>query len=96
MHITSLQKPHVNKLRCCSIATSALKMETVCFSETLASIDEYTRRQNQEQQHHPHRRENLRSLFLALFGAVIQCVNDTEDTEVRKKRKATPIEISPA
>jgi hypothetical protein len=35
-------------------------METVCFSETLASIDESTRRINPEH-HHPHRRENLRS-----------------------------------
>jgi hypothetical protein len=35
-------------------------METVCFSETLASTDESTRRQNPED-HHPHRHENLRS-----------------------------------
>jgi hypothetical protein len=42
--------------------TSTLKMETVCFSETLASADESTRRQNPEEQHyHPHRHENLRS-----------------------------------
>jgi hypothetical protein len=31
-----------------SIFTSALKMETVCFSETLASTDETIRRQNRE------------------------------------------------
>jgi hypothetical protein len=35
-------------------------METVCFSETLASTDESTRRHNPEE-HHPHRRENLKS-----------------------------------
>jgi hypothetical protein len=33
-------------------------METVCFSETLASTDESTRRQNPEE--HSHRRENLK------------------------------------
>jgi hypothetical protein len=35
----------------CEVATSALKMETVCFSETLVSIYESTRRNNPEQQH---------------------------------------------
>jgi hypothetical protein len=36
--------------------------ETVCFSETLVSSYESTRRQNPEQQHrHPHRHENLKS-----------------------------------
>jgi hypothetical protein len=30
----------------------ALKKVTVCFSETLASTDEPTRRQNPEEQHH--------------------------------------------
>jgi hypothetical protein len=30
---------------------SALKMETVCFSETLASTDESTRRQSSEKHH---------------------------------------------
>jgi hypothetical protein len=39
----------------------ALKIETVCLSETLASTGEATRRQNPEEHHHPHRRENLRS-----------------------------------
>jgi hypothetical protein len=34
-----------------NIATSALKMETVCFSETLASTDESTRRLNPEEHH---------------------------------------------
>jgi hypothetical protein len=33
---------------------SALKMETVCFSEKLASTDESTRRQNPEEHHHHH------------------------------------------
>jgi hypothetical protein len=41
------------------IATSALKMGTVCFSETLASTDESARRHNPEEQDPPHRRENL-------------------------------------
>jgi hypothetical protein len=35
-----------------SIATSALKMEIVCFSETLASTDQSTRHQNTEEHHH--------------------------------------------
>jgi hypothetical protein len=34
-----------------SIATSALKMETVCFSERLAYTDESTRLQNPEVHH---------------------------------------------
>jgi hypothetical protein len=34
-------------------------MERVCFSETLAPTDESTWRQNPE--HHPHRRQNLKS-----------------------------------
>jgi hypothetical protein len=41
--------------------TLAMKMETVCFSETLVSIDESTQRQNPEEHHHPHRRDNLKS-----------------------------------
>jgi hypothetical protein len=36
-------------------------METICFSETLASTDESTRRPNQEEHNNPHRRENLKS-----------------------------------
>jgi hypothetical protein len=41
-------------------------METY-FSETLASTYESTRRQNPQEQHHPHRRENLKSdIFSAL------------------------------
>jgi hypothetical protein len=37
-------------------------MESVCFSETLASTDDSTQRQNpEEHHHHPHCRENLRS-----------------------------------
>jgi hypothetical protein len=37
-------------------------METVCFSETLASTDESTRRQNPEEEHyHPRHSENLKS-----------------------------------
>jgi hypothetical protein len=48
-----------------------LNMETVCFSETLLSTDESTRRQNPEEQHrHPHCRENLKShtVFLCLHA----------------------------
>jgi hypothetical protein len=42
--------------------TSALKVEIVCISETLASTYESTQLQNPEEQyHHPHRRENLKS-----------------------------------
>jgi hypothetical protein len=42
--------------------SSPLKMETVCFSETLASTNESTRRQNPEEEHyHLHRRESLKS-----------------------------------
>jgi hypothetical protein len=40
-------------------------MEAVCFSETLASTYESTRRKNLKN-HHPHRRENLRSHKLLL------------------------------
>jgi hypothetical protein len=46
--------------------SSALKMETVRVSETLASTGESTRRQNPEDHHHPHRRENLISRTLDL------------------------------
>jgi hypothetical protein len=35
-----------------SIVTSAPKMEIVCFSETLASADQYTQHQNPEEHHH--------------------------------------------
>jgi endo-1,4-beta-D-glucanase Y len=38
-----------------------LKMEAVCFSETLASTYQSRQRQNPEEHHHPHRRENLKS-----------------------------------
>jgi hypothetical protein len=46
-----------------SIATSALKMETVCFSETLAPTNQSTWHQNPEEHHHhhPHHLENLKS-----------------------------------
>jgi hypothetical protein len=43
------------------VLAEALKMETACFSEMLASTGESTRRQNSEEHHHPHRRENLKS-----------------------------------
>jgi hypothetical protein len=44
------------------MVTSALKMETVRFSETLASTSQSTRRPNIEEHHqYRHRRENLKS-----------------------------------
>jgi hypothetical protein len=44
-----------------SFAASALKMETVCFSKTMASTNESTWHRNQEEHRHDHhRRENLR------------------------------------
>jgi hypothetical protein len=48
--------------RCQHFEETALKMETVCFSETLASTDESTRHQNSEDHHHNIlRRKNLNS-----------------------------------
>jgi hypothetical protein len=44
-----------------SIAMSALKTETVCFSETSASADKSTWCQNPDEHHHLHCRENLES-----------------------------------
>jgi hypothetical protein len=58
-----------------SIATSALKMEIVCFSETLASTDESTRRQNPEE-YHPDRRENVRSQNTLLFYRTVKRNSD--------------------
>jgi hypothetical protein len=40
--------------------SSGLKMETVCFSETLVFTYESTRRHNPEQHYHLHRRQNLK------------------------------------
>jgi hypothetical protein len=45
--------------------SSALKMETVCFSEMLASTDKSTRHQNPEH-HYCHHRENLKSHTMVL------------------------------
>jgi hypothetical protein len=39
---------------------SGLNRELVRFSETMASTGEYTRRQNPEEHHHTHHRENLK------------------------------------
>jgi hypothetical protein len=44
---------------------SALKMEILCFSKTLASTYESTRRHNPEECRYLHRRENLKSLINA-------------------------------
>jgi hypothetical protein len=43
--------PYINPLFS-NIVTSALKMETVRFSETLASTSQFTRRPNPEEHHH--------------------------------------------
>jgi hypothetical protein len=45
-----------------NIITSALKMEAVCFSKTLASTDQSTQCQNPEEHYHYHHCcENLKS-----------------------------------
>jgi hypothetical protein len=55
--------------------TSVLKMETVRFSETLASNSQSTRRPNPEEHHHyRHRRENLKfhiSIYLFAYRTKI-------------------------
>jgi hypothetical protein len=49
----------------------ALMVERICFSETLASTDESTRRQNPDHHHHhPHRCENLISHYSFIFNDV--------------------------
>jgi hypothetical protein len=47
-----------------SMVTSALKMETARFSETLASTSHSTRRPNPEQNQYHHCHENLKCLIL--------------------------------
>jgi hypothetical protein len=63
----------------------ALKMETVCFYETLASIDESTQCQNPEEQqhHHPHRCENLKSQIVASFKVPSRNTPDSTKLVVR-------------
>jgi hypothetical protein len=51
-------------------ASTALKMETVCFSEILVSAYESTQRFNPEQHRHPYRCENLKSQIH--FKALLQ------------------------
>jgi hypothetical protein len=46
-------------------------METVCFSETMASADESTRGKNPEQHDHPHRRKNLKSHTLKFINSPV-------------------------
>jgi hypothetical protein len=53
-----------------SSATLALKMETVCLSETLVS----TRRHNPEQQHRHHRHENVKSQVMSSVGSERPCL----------------------
>jgi hypothetical protein len=40
-----------------------MEMETVCFSKTLASINESTWHQSPEEHHHPHLQEKYFDLF---------------------------------
>lgn len=56
-HWRRLQYPRIT-----NIATSALKTEALCFSDTLASTDESPRRQNPGH-HHPHRCARLKALI---------------------------------
>jgi hypothetical protein len=61
------------------VVTSALKMEPVRFSETLASTSQSTRRPNPEEHHHHHhrhRRENLKShrLLCCINLFLLPCV----------------------
>jgi hypothetical protein len=50
--------------------TYCLHLQSLCFSETLASTDESTRRQNpEEHHHHPHHRENLKSYVRFILSA---------------------------
>jgi hypothetical protein len=51
-----------------------LKMETVCFSETLASTDESTRRQNPEQHRH-YGDPYYRILSIVLLMLCLGCKN---------------------
>jgi hypothetical protein len=46
----------------------SIGMETLCFSETLVSTYESTRRHNPEEQNHLNRRENLKSHKLVLIS----------------------------
>jgi hypothetical protein len=55
-----------------SSPSSDLKMETVCFSETLASTDESTRRPSSEEQYHSHRREDLRCQDMTMLTVFIR------------------------
>jgi hypothetical protein len=63
----------INSLDVVLLGFSAMMMETVCFSETLVSTYESTRRQNSEKRHHPHRLENLKSHINSVACANKQC-----------------------
>jgi hypothetical protein len=54
-----------------SLVILALKMETACFSETLASTHETTRPQNPRRYQHTNRRENLKSHLVIQFIALL-------------------------
>jgi hypothetical protein len=74
-------------VRTSNIKSSALKMETVYFPETLASTDESTRHQNSEEQHyHPHRRENLKSL-ISEFIKIRPAVLELKHVDARRDRQ---------
>jgi hypothetical protein len=52
-----------------------LKMQTVCSSETLLPTYESIRRQNpEEQNHHPHRRKNIKSHIVGLYFVIYKVV----------------------
>jgi hypothetical protein len=59
---------------CKLVRLKILKMETICFSESLVSIYESTRRHNPEQHRHLHRRENLRSHMLCAAWRTVPLV----------------------
>jgi hypothetical protein len=67
-----------------AVQTSALKMDTVCFSETFSSIYESPRRQNPEERHHvPHRRENLKSRIMRKGVSYLLSVNPDEFRNIK-------------
>jgi hypothetical protein len=71
---TNVSEKHTRTI--CIFNTSALKMEAECFSETLVSA-ESTRRHNPEE-HHLHRRGNLKS-----HTAFVRSRVDTDPVENR-------------
>jgi hypothetical protein len=74
---------HIQGWRWKQYVSSGPKMETVCFSETLASTDEYTRRQNpEEQRNNPHCCGNLKSHMKVTSPYL--CFNKTKGVKFAK------------